>query len=220
MKKKIYNKAIVLGGSKGLGRSIANELKKSCKNVIPLSSKDIDTSNIESVKEFIGKYKSTDILILNTGGPKPMPFNELSEKIWKKYFNQLFLSFCLILKGIKINNNGYIFYISSAITKEPKETLIPSSSLRIAFSSVLKSLSKNYSKRGVSVINLAPGPFKTQRIKELLTDLKKFEKTLPTKKIGNPREIGILVNSIVQNRLKYISGSTIYLDGNSLSSFN
>ena len=83
MKKKIYNKAIVLGGSKGLGRSIANELKKSCKNVIPLSSKDIDTSNIESVKEFIGKYKSTDILILNTGGPKPMPFNELSEKISK-----------------------------------------------------------------------------------------------------------------------------------------
>ncbi len=220
MTRKIYKKALVLGGSKGIGKSIANELKKSCKNVIPFSSKNIDTSNIQSVNEFINKYKSTDILILNTGGPKPLAFNELNEEIWNKYFNQLFLSFCLILKGIKINNNGYIFYISSAITKEPKESLIPSSSLRIAFSSVLKSLSKNYSKRGVSVINLAPGPFKTQRIKELLTDLKKFEKTLPTKKIGNPREIGILVNSIVQNRLKYISGSTIYLDGNSLSSFN
>ena len=220
MARKIYKKALVLGGSKGIGKSIAKELKKSCKNVIPFSSKNIDTSNIQSVNEFINKYKSTDILILNTGGPKPLAFNELNEEIWNKYFNQLFLSFCLILKGIKINNNGYIFYISSAITKEPKESLIPSSSLRIAFSSVLKSLSKNYSKRGVSVINLAPGPFKTQRIKELLTDLKKFEKTLPTKKIGNPREIGILVNSIVQNRLKYISGSTIYLDGNSLSSFN
>ena len=51
--KKIYNKAIVLGGSKGLGKSIANELKKSCKNVIPLSSKDIDISNIESVTNLL-----------------------------------------------------------------------------------------------------------------------------------------------------------------------
>ena len=53
----------------------------------------------------------------------------------------------------------------------------------------------------------------------LIKDLKSYEKNLPTKKIGNPKEIGLLVNSIVQNELKYISGSTIYLDGNILKSF-
>tara|TARA_B100000401_G_C52384649_1_gene521263 strand:- start:146 stop:595 length:450 start_codon:yes stop_codon:yes gene_type:complete len=148
-----------------------------------------------------------------------MKFENINEKIWNKYFNQLFLSFCIILKNLKINNNGYIFFISSSIVKEPNEFLIPSSSLRLAFSSVLKSLSYSFSKRGVSVISIAPGPFKTGRVKDLIKNLKKFEKTLPTKKIGNPNEIGLLVNSIVNNKLKYLTGSTIYLDGNTLKGF-
>lgn len=218
-KKLIYNSAIVLGGSKGIGNSIAKELKKSCKKVYSLSRKDIDTSDLNSVNSFLKKFKSADIIILNSGGPKPIPFNKLDIKTWQTYFNQLFLSFCLILKNIKIKNNGYIFYISSSIIKEPTENLIPSSSLRIGFSSVLKSLSLGYSKNGISVINIAPGPFKTRRVKELIKDFKLFEKSLPTKKIGNPKEIGLLVNLIVQNRLKYLSGSTIYLDGNILKSF-
>jgi 3-oxoacyl-[acyl-carrier protein] reductase len=218
MKKK-FNKALVLGGSSGLGKSIAVELKKSCKSVKSFSSKEIDTSSIISVKKFLKIYKSSDILILNSGGPMPIEFKKLDEETWYKYFNQLFLSFCLILKDLKINKNGYIFYISSSIIKEPNETLIPSSSLRIAFSSVLKSVSKSFSKKGISVITIAPGPFKTKRVKMLIKDLKSYEKNLPTKKIGNPKEIGLLVNSIVQNELKYISGSTIYLDGNILKSF-
>jgi 3-oxoacyl-[acyl-carrier protein] reductase len=220
MKKLNFKRAIVLGGSKGLGASIAKELKKSCKVVTALSSKDIDTSDLQSVKNFLRRFKSTDILILNSGGPKPLPFDKLDEKIWIRYFKQLFLGFCLILKKIKINNNGYIFYISSSIIKEPTESLIPSSSLRLAFSSVLKSLSLKYSQNGVSVINIAPGPFKTRRVKELVSNLKKFEETLPTKKIGDPKEIGVLVNSIVKHKLKYLSGSTIYLDGNTLKTFH
>ena len=51
----------------------------------------------------------------------------------------------MILKDLKINNNGYIFLISSSIIKEPSDSLIMSSSLRLGFSSVLKSLSKAYS---------------------------------------------------------------------------
>ncbi len=219
MKKLNYKHAIILGGSKGLGKSIAYELRNSCKKITALSSKDIDTSNLESVKKFLKVFKSADILVLNSGGPKPLSFNQLDEKTWIKYFKQLFLGFCLILRKFKINKNGYIFYISSSVIKEPSENLIPSSSLRLAFSSVLKSLSLNYSKHGVSVINIAPGPFKTRRVKDLVKNLKKFENQLPTKKIGDPKEIGILVNSIVKNKLRYISGSTIYLDGNILKSF-
>ena len=123
----------------------------------------------------------------------------------------------MILKNIKIKKNGYIFYISSSIIKEPGESLIISSSLRIAFTSLLKSLSKEYSKRNISVINLAPGPFKTDRVKDLIKDLKKFEQTLPTKKIGDPKEIGKFVNFIIENKVKYLTGSTIYMDGNTLN---
>ena len=89
-KKSNFKKAIILGGSKGIGKAIALELRKSCKNIHALSTKDIDTSNIESVKKFLKKHKSTDILVLNSGGPMPLKFNKINEKIWLRYFNQLF----------------------------------------------------------------------------------------------------------------------------------
>ena len=84
----------------------------------------------------------------------------------------------------------------------------------VAFSSLLKSLSKNYSGKNISTINIAPGPFKTNRVKELVSDMRNFEKKLPTGKIGNPDEIGLFVKYVMENRIKYLSGSTIYFDGN------
>ena len=218
--KKSNIKILVLGGSKGIGKSIVNETKKNFNNVIFFSSKDIDTSNLESIRKFNKKYKSADVIILNSGGPPNIPFKKIDANTWYKFFNQLFLWFCLILKNIKIKKNGYIFYISSSVIKEPSESLIISSSLRLAFSSLLKSLSKQYSKKNISVINLAPGPFKTGRVKQLVKNLKQYEKTLPTKKIGDPKEIGKFVNFIIHNKIRYLSGSTIYMDGNILNSIN
>ena len=119
-----------------------------------------------------------------------------------KYFKQLFSSYCEILRKIKINKGGYIFYISSSIIKEPDENLIISSSLRIAFSSVLKSLSKSFAKKNVCVINIAPGPFKTNRVKELVKNISDYEIKLPLKKLGNPDEIGRFVKFIVENKIK------------------
>ena len=208
-----YKKAIILGGSKGLGKAIVEKLRSTCAEVHALSSKDVDTSNLNSVRNFNKKYKKADIIILNSGGPPNIEFNKITEDIWKKYFNQLFLGYCLILQNIKIKKKGYIFYISSSIIKEPSEGLVISSSLRVAFSSLLKSLSITYSKDKISVINIAPGPFKTNRAKKLVNNMKSFESTLPTKNIGDP------VNSIVKNDLRYLSGSTIYMDGNILKSF-
>ena len=223
MKKTLkYREAIILGGSRGIGKQIAKHLKKSCKKIYALSSKDVDTSDLESVKNFNKKFRSTDILVLNSGGPPNIPFKDINEETWYKYFNQLFLGYCLILKNIKIHNNGYIFYISSSVIKEPTDSLVISSSLRVAFSSILKSLSKKYSSKQVSIINIAPGPFKTSRVKELIgnsKDLKKYEKLLPTRKIGNPDEIGNFINFLVQNRICYLTGSTIYMDGNLTKSF-
>ena len=212
-------KAIIIGGSKGIGNEIAKELKKIKVNCLSCSRKDIDTSNIQSVKKFIKVNKNADILILNSGGPPPLKFNQIRVKDWNKYFNQLFLGFFLLLKNIKIKNNGYVFYISSSIIKEPGNSLVISSSIRSAMSSLLKSYSIESSKKNISTINIAPGPFKTRRVRELVKDIKSFEKNLPSKKIGNPNEIGKFVKFVVENKIKYLSGSPIYFDGNINKSF-
>lgn len=216
---KKYSNAIILGGSKGIGLSIAKNLKKSCKKVISCSSKNVDTSDLNSVKKFINENKTADIIVLNTGGPPLTKIKDIDEKLWYKYFNQLFLSFFLILQKIKINKKGYIFYISSTIIKEPNPHLVLSSSLRIAFSSFLKSYSLEMNKKQISCINIAPGPTKTIRVKKLVKNIKKYEKTLPLGYLCDPNEIGKFVGFIVENKIKYLNGSTIYFQGDTLKSF-
>ena len=206
-------KAIVLGGSRGIGKAISDSLKTIDIDVFATSQKDIDTSNLNSVKEFLKINNETDILILNTGGPKPKPFSTVTEEDWNKYHNQLFLGFVTILQNIKVNDGGYIFLISSNVIKEPNPKLIISSAYRAAFSEVFKVLSKEYAQNNISCINIAPGPINTDRTQELIENVEEFEKTLPMKRLGKPEEIGNFVKGIVENNIKYLSGVTINFDG-------
>ena len=206
-------KAIVLGGSRGIGRAISDSLKTIDVDVFSTSQKDIDTSKLDSVKEFLKINNETDILILNTGGPKPKPFSTITEEDWKKYHNQLFLGFVTILQNIKVNDGGYIFLISSNVIKEPNPKLIISSAYRAAFSEVFKVLSKEYAQKNISCVNIAPGPINTDRTQELIENVEEFEKTLPMKRLGKPEEIGNFVKGIIENDIKYLSGVTINFDG-------
>ena len=206
-------KAIVIGSSRGIGKAIAESLNSLDIDVVTTSKQDIDTSKLQSVKEFSQKNHTADILVLNTGGPPMMDFNKITEDDWNRYHNQLFVGFCTILQQISVNDNGYIFVITSNVIKEPNSKLIISSAYRSAFSSVFKILSKEYAKRQISCLNIAPGPIDTDRTKELIDNVDEYAKTLPMKRLGNPEEIGNFVKSIIENDIKYLSGSVINFDG-------
>ena len=206
-------KAIVLGASRGIGKSISDSLKKLDLDVFSLSSNDIDTSNLNSVNKFANENNSTDILVLNTGGPPIIEFEKISKDDWEKYHNQLFVGFCTLLQKIKINDGGYVFAITSNVIKEPNSKLIISSAYRAAFSSVFKILSKEFAERDVSLINIAPGPINTDRTKELVDNVEEYADSLPMKRLGKPEEIGNFVSSIVEKEIKYLSGVVINFDG-------
>ena len=206
-------KAIVLGASRGIGKSISDSLKKLDLDVFSLSSNDVDTSNLDSVNKFANENNSTDILVLNTGGPPIIEFEKITKEDWEKYHNQLFVGFCTLLQKIKINDGGYVFVITSNVIKEPNTKLIISSAYRAAFSSVFKILSKEFAERDVSLINIAPGPINTDRTKELVDNVEEYANSLPMKRLGKPEEIGNFVSSIVEKEIKYLSGVVINFDG-------
>ncbi|MCA9813227.1 MAG: SDR family oxidoreductase [Nitrosarchaeum sp.] len=205
--------AVVLGGSRGIGKAISDALRTIEVDVFAASRNDVDTSNLESVRNFLKLYDTADILVLNTGGPQAKQFADITQEDWEKYHNQLFLGFCIILQNIKIKDGGYIFLVSSGVIKEPTPNLVISSAYRAAFSEVLKVLSKEYAKRDITCINIAPGPTNTDRTKELIQDVEQYKKSLPMGRLGEPKEIGDFVKSIVQNKIKYLSGVTINFDG-------
>ena len=206
-------KAIVLAGSKGIGKGISDKLNEIVDEIVATSSSDLDTSDINQVKRFVKEQRETDILVLNTGGPPAKDFFDITEDEWLKYYNQLFYSFVYILQNLHINDGGYIFLISSQQIKEPKDTMSLSVSYRIAFSSILKLLTKQYASREVSCINIAPGPIGTERLKNLVGDISKLESRLPMGRVGTTEELGLFIKSIVENNIKYLTGVTINFDG-------
>ncbi len=206
-------KAIILGGSRGIGKAISDSLATMQVDVFAASKDNIDTSDLNSVKKFLDEHDETDILVLNTGGPDPKPFSTITENDWNRYHNQLFLGFCIILQKIKVNDGGFIFLISSNVIKEPNEKLIISSAYRAAFAEVFKVLSKEYAQRNINCINIAPGPINTDRTQQLIENVKEFEKTLPMKRLGKPEEIGNFVKAVIENDIKYLTGTTINFDG-------
>ena len=207
------NKAIVIGGSRGIGKAIAESLSSIGYDVISTSKKELDTTNLNSVKNFVQTHNKIDVLVLNTGGPPAKEFFSVSEEEWIKYHNQLFLGFCIILQKIKINDGGYVFLISSSVIKEPNPKLVISSAYRSAFASVFKILSKSYAEKNISCINIAPGLINTDRTKEVIDNIEEYQKSLPMKRLGEPKEIGDFVKSVVQNKIKYLSGVVINFDG-------
>ena len=146
-------------------------------------------------------------------GPPPKEFFDVTEDDWNKYHNQLFLGFVTLLQKITIRDGGYVFLISSNVIKEPNSKLIISGAYRSAFSSVLKTLSKSFAQKNISTINIAPGPINTDRTKELVDNVEEFANSLPMKRLGEPSEIGNFVKSIVENKIKYLTGVTINFDG-------
>jgi 3-oxoacyl-[acyl-carrier protein] reductase len=207
------SKAIVIGGSRGMGKAISSSLESLGFDVIATSKKELDTSNLNNVKEFAKNHNETDVLVLNTGGPPTKEFSSVTEEEWQQYHNQLFLGFCILLQKIKINEGGYVFLISSSVIKEPNPKLVISSAYRSAFASVFKILSKSFAKNNISFINIAPGPINTDRTREVIENVEEYRKTLPMNRLGEPKEIGDFVKAIVENKIKYLSGVVINFDG-------
>ena len=205
--------AIVLAGSRGIGKGIADSLKTLDINVTTTSTKELDTSDLDSVDKFINNNPVTDILVLNTGGPPSQKFKDITKKDCDKYHNQLFYSFLKIIQEIKINDGGYIFLISSYNVKEPDSNLMLSNAYRTAFISVLKCLSKTLAENNITTINIAPGPIDTDRIRGLCKDIPSLEQRLPIGRLGQVKEIGDFVKSIVENNIKFLTGVTINFDG-------
>lgn len=202
-----------MGGTQGIGKAIAESLAASGHNVLATGRAIVDTSDMSSVRNFAATHPSTDILVLNTGGPPAKDFEDVTEDEWRKYHNQLFLGFVTLLQNMAVRDGGYIFLISSSVIREPSPRLVISAAYRAAFTEVFKIQSKALANRNISFVNIAPGLVDTDRARSLLTRMRFDLDSLPMKRMGRPQEVGNFVAAIVDRQIKYLSGVTIPFDG-------
>lgn len=196
---KLNNKvAIVLAGSKGLGKAIATalsaegvkviigsrdekELNKTANEIRNITGSEVvahpvDVSNSEQIKVFIQKAADTfgriDILLNNAGGPPFNKFENFDDEAWQKAFELNLLSFArasrLVLPHMQKTGSGRIINIISGSVKSVLANSILSTSMRMGVVGMAKLMADEFGPYNITVNNVAPGMILTDRLKHTL----------------------------------------------------
>jgi 3-oxoacyl-[acyl-carrier protein] reductase len=184
--------ALILGGSKGLGKGIAVAL--AAEGVaVALVARDQETlartvSEIESrggkalgVAADLGNWPTVeravamarerlgpiDILLNNSGGPPPSGVIGVGPEVWETQFRTMVLSLFrvtdLVLPEMRARKWGRILNITSHIVVEPIAMIGISSTLRSAIHGWAKTLAAETARDGITVNTLLPGVIATDR---------------------------------------------------------
>ena len=192
-----------------------------------------DLSKPEDVSQVAARamqeFGRVDILVTNGGGPPAGPFESHSTEAWHAAVRQTLDSVVeltrAVLPGMKERRWGRIINITSIAVKQPVDNLILSNSVRAAVTGFARTLANEVAPFGVTVNNVLPGYTRTDRVEELATrnaaqrgttreaEFAKWEREIPTGRLGEPREFAALVAFLASERASYITGTSVPVDG-------
>lgn len=195
----------------------------------------LDFSDIVSLKSIITKYASANkvqILINNTGGPKPGRAIDKNPEEYTAAFESMVTAFMIQIREftpfMKEQGFGRIVNITSTSTKEPIADLGLSNVIRAAVANLGKSLASDLGEFGITVNNVLPGFHETQRIKSIISikvsqtgsteaDIRKgLVGSIPAGRFGTTEEFGSTVAFLCTPAAAYINGTNIPVDGGRL----
>jgi 3-oxoacyl-[acyl-carrier protein] reductase len=246
--------ALVAAGSKGLGRAIAEELAANGASVVicargrealEAAAESIrraggralglpaDVSNVEDITRVVSDteraFGPIDVLVTNSGGPKPGRFETLTAADWDDATRVLLTSAVTfigaVLPGMRARRWGRILNVTSIAVKQPVDGLMLSNSLRAAVTGFSRTLANEVAADGVTVNTLLPGYTRTERVVELSEHkaategttvdavYARWEAEIPMRRLGEPREFAALAAFLASDRASYITGQSIACDG-------
>ena len=181
------------------------------------------------VAETVATFGRLDILVPNSGGPPAGTFETLDAAKWQTALDStLLLTIRMIqeaLPQLKASSAGRIVVITSTSARQPIPGLLTSNTLRAGILGLLKTLSVELAPYGITVNNVAPGSFATDRIEHLLQirakdggitideARKMMESRIPLGRIGRPEELANMVVFLSSEAASYVTGQTMVVDG-------
>ncbi|MDQ3684685.1 MAG: SDR family oxidoreductase, partial [Acidobacteriota bacterium] len=178
----------------------------------------------------IDRFGRIDILVTNVGGPPAGSFETLTPEMWEDATRLLLTSVLNltreVLPGMKERRWGRIINVTSIAAKQPVDDLMLSNSLRAAVTGFARTLANEVAPFGITVNNILPGYTRTERVEELAQSmaqrepetttadvLARWEREIPMRRLGEPREFAALAAFLASERASYITGSSIAVDG-------
>jgi 3-oxoacyl-[acyl-carrier protein] reductase len=235
-------RALVMGGSRGLGKAIAKALRaegaqvaicaRDAARVAAAAAElgaeglvcDLSVPGAASalVEEATRRLGGLDILVVNTGGPPPSPFVDLDDAAWRRAFEGLWMSSVgairAALPGMRERRWGRILMVTSVAAKEPVPNLMLSNSLRAGLHGMVNSLAREVAADQVTVNALLPGYTLTERLQELRLDEAAVTASIPAGRIGSPEEFAAVAAFLASGPASYVTGQALAIDGGLLQS--
>src|SRR5262245_10553055 len=244
-------KAIVCAASKGLGKgcamALANEgvdlvinartkseleataeeiRKKTGVKVTPVA---VDVTTDDGRRQVLAACPEPDIVVNNAGGPPPGDFRDWNRDAWIKAIDANMLTPIEFIKatvdGMMKRGFGRVVNITSSAVKAPIDILGLSNGARSGLTGFVAGLARKVARNGVTINNLLPGPFDTDRLRgNFATRAKAAGKPVedlvraaleanPSGRFGTPAEFGAVCAFLCSVQAGYIAGQNILIDG-------
>jgi 3-oxoacyl-[acyl-carrier protein] reductase len=228
-------RALVLGGSRGLGAASADALRAEGVTVLAASRSGdykVDLADPASVAALIERVRGeggVDILVNNSGGPKAGPAQGQSSADWLAAFQTMATSLYVITDGLlpQMIERGWgrIITIGSSGVLAPIPGLALSNAVRGAIAGWSKTLAAEVAAQGITVNMVLPGRIDTDRVRELdsgkaqrsgstLEDVQEASRRdIPLGRYGQPEEFGAVVAFLASRQASFVTGSMLRVDG-------
>ncbi len=245
--------ALVCAASKGLGRGCALSLAREGVNLVitargrealEATAEDLRTSFKIKVSTVAGDITtpqgreaalkacaSPDILVNNAGGPPPGDFRDWDRDTWVRALDANMIAPILMMRavidGMIARKFGRVVNITSGAVKLPIPELGLSNGARTGLTGFVAGLSRKTVRHNVTINNLLPGPFDTDRLRSNLEfnakaagknveELRKARaEANPAGRFGTVEEFGDACAYLCSAQAGYITGQNLLLDGGS-----
>jgi len=243
--------ALVCAASKGLGKGCALALGREGVNlVITARGKEALEATAEEIRKATGARvvavagdiataegraqalaacPNPDILVNNAGGPPPGDFRNWTREDWLKAIDANMLTPIELIKatvdGMIARRFGRVVNITSSAVKAPIAELGLSNGARTGLTGFIAGLSRKTAHANVTINNLLPGRFWTDRLKgntehnakqqgKTVEEVKAaLEKTIPAGRFGSPDEFGAYCAYLCSAQASYVTGQNLLIDG-------
>jgi 3-oxoacyl-[acyl-carrier protein] reductase len=244
-------RALVCAASKGLGRRCAEalahegvavticarsadavrqaaaEIGASCGHAVQWVACDIATAAGRSAA--LAACPQPDILVNNAGGPPPGDFRDWDRETWLRAIDANMLTPIELIKatvdGMIERRFGRIVNITSSAVKAPIDVLGLSNGARSGLTGFIAGLARKVARHGVTINNLLPGSFDTDRLRSNMTLRAKaagqsveeiarvMQQANPSGRFGTPSEFGALCAYVCSVQAGYLTAQNLLLDG-------
>lgn len=200
---------------------LANEIQekykvKACVGGADVSKSDQVRAMFQEMNDKLGRI---DILVNNAGSESVVHVLDMEEKEWDRVIN-------INLKGpwlcsreagkrMEETGGGVIINISSIHDTVPRKGLTHYCSAKAGLKMFSKCLSLELAESNVRVVSVAPGAIETEMNREEINKFgrDKFNKWIPSGKVGNATEVAQSVAFLASDMASYINGADLYIDG-------